>query len=284
MNKLETSERNVHKLIKGLRAAGFSIPRPIAGYYSLTSLPKGMSSVGNMLYFTQEEADILGRAIYSIHPNHALKESLLRRLHCFMKKTLAPETLADNFMGHIIKELQRGINERKQVCLLQYRSSSSNKMSDRLVEVFFMDDACTRITAYDLNDEKCKSFMTSRCGNVQVLDRPFQYARHHKHLKTDAFRFSGDIAYTIQLQLDTLARNLLTEEYPVTRSKILKQNEDTFIYQDQVYDLKGVGRFVLGLYKHIHILEGDELKEYVLKSLTEYREKAIEMMEAKRIT
>ena len=62
--------------------------------------------------------------------------------------------------------------------------------------------------------------------------------------------------------LQVSPKNLLLEEYPLAE-KGLTGDGDTWLWEGDVNGMNGVGRFVLGLPRHIEVLEGDELREFL---------------------
>ena len=90
------------------------------------------------------------------------------------------------------------------------------------------------------------------------------------------------------LRLNTLAKNLLVEEFPLAEKYLSGQNglmeedmcvmqealelpphdmeneeEEYWIWDGPVRGLDGVGRFVMGLEGNIEVMEGDELIAYL---------------------
>ena len=66
----------------------------------------------------------------------------------------------------------------------------------------------------------------------------------------------------ITLQLDTRAKSLLLEEYPLAE-KDLKRVEGKWVLATTIHSLEGAGRFVIGLAADVKILEGEILKMYI---------------------
>ena len=72
--------------------------------------------------------------------------------------------------------------------------------------------------------------------------------------------------------MNNVAKNLMVEEFPLTEKDIHEgeplivdgQPDQTWIYDGYVRGVWGIGRFVLGLNRNIEVLEGDELKEFLL--------------------
>ena len=73
--------------------------------------------------------------------------------------------------------------------------------------------------------------------------------------KRDVFRTSGSLRQEVVLQLNTRAKSLLLEEFPLAE-KDLKREDNKWVLRTVVHGMEGVGRFVIGLAADVKILEG----------------------------
>ena len=73
---------------------------------------------------------------------------------------------------------------------------------------------------------------------------------------------TGPKSEKIALQLNTRAKSLLLEEFPLAE-KDLRREDGKWVLRTVVHGMEGVGRFVIGLAADVKILEGDSLKEYI---------------------
>ncbi len=268
--KLKTGERNLSGLIRFLKEKGFDIPRAKNGQVYLKGFPKEWKNHSESILFSDDEKEVLSRAVLNLNKSHALKNSLMQKLNCVASACLSCDTVYGNNIPQITKTIILSIRQSRQLKLTAYSSGSSNKLVNRTVEVFQLNDALTRCTAYELDSDKVKSFMTERIGAVQLLEGKHQYRHKHQVPHYGVFGFSGPDCYCVCLHLDILAQNLLKEEYPKSRAFIRKIKENQYEFKCKVPDIKGVGRFVLGLYDHVEIIEGAELKQYVRQKLSEF--------------
>lgn len=163
-----------------------------------------------------------------------------------------------------LASIQTGIQENKMVVLHNYASSNSGEFSDRIVEAYSAYPESNLVVCFDTKDNKCKCFNLSRIGYVEVLDKTWLHKLQHKVIKVDAFHMSGEKSIKCCLELDLFARNLLIEEYPKSKDDLKKTGDpNKWIYDTTVYNVAGIGRFVIGLANHVHIIEAPELKEYI---------------------
>ena len=84
---------------------------------------------------------------------------------------------------------------------------------------------------------------------------------------------TGPLNEKIAIQLNTRAKSLLLEEFPLAE-KDLKREDGKWILRTVIHSLEGAGRFVIGLAADVKILEGDALRGYIL----DYQKKYIEKM------
>jgi hypothetical protein len=66
-----------------------------------------------------------------------------------------------------------------------------------------------------------------------------------------------------------MAKNLLIEEYPLAENDINWDGEK-WILDTMVAGMEGIGRFVIGLAKEVHIIESEELKNYIKDYTDQY--------------
>jgi len=171
-----------------------------------------------------------------------------------------------------ISVLQFAMSEKKCVTLKNYSSSSSGSITDRKVEPYKVLSAEDLAFCFDYTDKKSKVFRISRIGYVEKTEEPWKYtSQHNNGIQVDIFHMTGESPIKISWQMDLLAKNLLTEEYPSSKQAITpdSNDENVWYFNTTVYDLHGVARFYVGLVDHIKILDAPELKAYI----DEYKKK-----------
>ncbi|MBQ1752655.1 MAG: WYL domain-containing protein, partial [Paludibacteraceae bacterium] len=154
----------------------------------------------------------------------------------------------------------------------EYISAHSKTVRTRDLEPFEITDDCKFVWCYDPKDGHCKTFRPSRCKSVTVLNKPWAHAGSFRSEDIDIFGFHGSEPLRVRVRLDIMAYNLLLEEFPEAQRCVSQSADDEWLLDADVYDLRGVGRFCMGLLKHIKITDTPQLKEYLLseyKSLTE---------------
>lgn len=179
--------------------------------------------------------------------------------------TLFRKISFDKASAEIKYNLLSAIETENKVILHEYSSSHGSNLRDRHVEPFEFTSGYKHIWCYDLEDNMNKQFSISRIGNVEILEEKFAHKNEHKELPVDMFHMNGTDPLHIVLKLDMMAKNLLVEEFPLTEKDVLnciRDDDEYWQLETDVYNIAGVGRFYLGLADHIRIIEGEELKQY----------------------
>lgn len=183
-----------------------------------------------------------------------------------MEQLLSERQFNDQYKMRNILDITTGIEQQKQVILHGYSSNNSSTQRDRVVEAFAFTNDYNNIWCFEPESGVVKMFTITRVGNVEVTDVPWQHKAQHKQGEMDIFHMTGTTPIPVVLQLDMMAHNLLIEEFPQSQQflkEVPKSKEPTWILTTCVYNVRGIGRFCIGLMPNITILEGDALKEYI---------------------
>ncbi|GAB4008500.1 hypothetical protein GCM10028808_14780 [Spirosoma migulaei] len=220
--------------------------------------------------FTEEEAQLLQEALATISDTNPLLAPLRQKI--YNHSTLLPlaNTLVDQHQGRVVSRLSDAIRDRRQVWLLCYHSINSNSISDRLVEPYSFSENFTQLTAFEPESDTVKTFKTQRIEDVVVLETA--QTKPPTEVPTDPFDWPGD-QKKVSLRLTYQAYHLLTEAYPLTRSDIMPNPNDTdfpYTYEGIVRSWVGIGRFVLGIPGQVQINEPDAFREYLRGRVGEF--------------
>ena len=257
------TSRTVYRYIDDIRDAGFVVNKLYGNVFAMGKVGRGLSDFNKLIYFTEEEAFITARLIEGIDNNNALKRDLQRKLASVYDSTSIANYIDNATNAVNIEALADAIKHRKQVILKQYESAHSDEAKDRLVEPIEFTANMIDIWAYDIDKAENRMFKVMRIHSVEVTDTDWVFAAKHKVLKPDLFRMTGSLSEPIVLQLNTRAKNLLLEEFPLAE-KDLKRDDGKWLLSTTIHSLEGAGRFVIGLAADIKILESDLLREYVI--------------------
>ncbi len=260
--KLNLSERTIRRYIETFENVGFAVEKKQGNLY-IKKLEKPFKDLSDLLFFTEEEAFIIRRAIHNIEENNLLKQNLVKKLYSLYDYGKVADTIVKREYTEIVHNLICAINEKKQIILRSYRSANSQIVRDRLVEVFAFTNNFISVWAFDLESRTNKLFKTTRISSIEITNKDFLYeADHHKN-PIDVFRISTKEKINIKFKLNLRAYNLLLEEYPLSEEYIETQTDKTYLFNGWVCGFEGIGRFILGLANDVEIVNPPELRNYV---------------------
>lgn len=254
--------RTVYRYIDDIREAGFVVNKLYGNVYAMGKVGRGLSDFNRLIYFTEEEAYITAKLIEGIDNNNVLKRDLQRKLVSVYDSTSIANYIDNTANAANVEALADAIKRKKQVVLKQYESAHSNESKDRLVEPIEFTANMIDIWAYDVDNGDNRVFKVARIHEVEVTDTGWEFASKHKAIKPDVFRMVGNLNEKIVLQLNTRAKSLLLEEFPLAE-KDLKREDGKWLLKTTIHSLEGAGRFVIGLAADIKILEGKKLLDYI---------------------
>lgn len=263
------TSRSIYRYIDTIREAGFVVNKLYGNVYAMGKVGRGLSDFNKLIYFTEEEAYIVAKMINSIDNNNILKRDLQRKLASVYDSTSIANYIDNPANANNVEALANAIKNKKQVILKHYESAHSDEAKDRLVEPIEFTANMIDIWAFDVDKSENRMFKVSRIQEVESTDIYWHFKNKHKVSKPDVFRMTGPMFEKISLQLNTRAKTLLLEEFPLAR-KDLKRIDGKWVLTTNIHSLEGAGRFVIGLAADVKIIEGEALQEYVKVYYTSY--------------
>lgn len=263
------TSRTVYRYIDTIREAGFVVNKLYGNVYAMGKVGRGLSGFNKLIYFTEEEAYIVAKMINGIDNNNVLKRDLQRKLASIYDSTSIANYIDNTATAANVEALADAIKRRKQVVLKHYESAHSDEAKDRRVEPIEFTTNMIDIWAYDVENADNRMFKVARIQEVEVTDDDWAFKSMHKVQRPDLFRMTGSLNEIISLQLDTRAKSLLLEEFPLAEKELRREN-GKWILTTRINSLEGVTRFILGLAADIKILEGENLRDYIRKYDEQY--------------
>ncbi len=267
---LKTTGRTVYRYIETIRRVGYVVDKfSDQGkiYYHINKDKSVYKDISNLLFFSEEEAYILSKAIHSIDNENVFKNKLVKKLYSLYDDDRIAAPIIKKEYSDVIHHLCSAMTKKEQVMLVNYKSSNSKKIRDRVVEPFGFTVNFIAIWCYDAEDKSNKLFKTARVDKVEPLGVCWKYENLHQKGNVDIFRVSSYKTIPVTLKLSLPAYNLLIEEYPLAEKYITMQPDGGYLLQTEVAGLDGVGRFVMGLLDEIEVIEPMALKEYIWKKI-----------------
>lgn len=259
--KMGISKRSLFRYIDTFKNAGFVVQRIDEGVYKMTTYNKEYSDLSQLVYFSQEEAIVVSRLIENLDGTNSLKAGLKQKLAAVYDATSIGDYIDNKGKSEVIETLANAIKGKRQVALKGYASAHSGKDKDYVLEPYKFTKDFVDIIAYDTEAGANKVFKISRVGSVKMLEA-WQYENKHEEQPIDSFRMSGSPLEHVRLKLTLRAKNLLTEEYPVTGVEVT-QFKRSWFWEGDVNALEGVGRFVLSLPQDVTVEEGPKLRAWL---------------------
>jgi predicted DNA-binding transcriptional regulator YafY len=261
-NHYEISPRTVHRYISSFREVGFAVEQK-DGLYWINKVETPFKELHDLLFFTEEEALIIKRAIHNIEETNVLKKNLVEKLYSLYNYGKVSETIVRREYSETVHKLATAIAEKKQVLLRAYHSAHGNIIRDRLVEPFDFTSGYISVWAFDPESRTTKQFKTARIQSVTITGKPFLFESEHKKQDMDVFRISTSEKIPVKLRLNLRAYNLLIEEYPMAEDFLMTENDNFWIFDGWVCSFDGIGRFAMGLCEDVEIVAPQGLRDHI---------------------
>ena len=261
-----TSTRNVYYLINELKNYGFVVHHS-HGFYSLDAHSPFFQEISQSVNFTNDQANFLFGLLDGVEENTPYVVALKQKLHDFYRLGTPVKVKFSRKDYRNLSMLKYAVSKRRLAVLHDYSSSNSQTTSTRIVEPYIFLGNETDVRAYEPKSGKNKTFKIARIGKVEVLSDSWQYLSEHRDVFTDIFMFSGEERHHVLLRFDLMAYNLIQEEVPSSVGCLHAEDEKHWIFEADLVNYKGIGRFSLGLFDHIEILSDDGLKAYIKDSV-----------------
>ncbi len=271
--RLDTSYRSIYRYIETFKDAGFVVQKLDGGVYKLGKESRYFKEISQLVHFTDEEAHIVNQLIEALDDTNSLKQNLRRKLTSVYNCTSMASSIVRGKNASNVNRLLEAMNERRQVVLVDYASSHTGVVRNRLVEPFGFTTNYVQAWCYEPESGMNKLFKVSRIGSVEVLDVEWQSAAQHAEGFIDVFRMTGFEQHRVKLRLGMLSRNLLIEEYPLAERDITSAGDKHWMLDTMVCNYLGIGRFVMGLMDDIEVVDSPEFGRYIADNIAKISQK-----------
>ena len=261
-DRIGISLRNLYYYLDFFREAGFRLVKS-GNCYRLDRHSPFFRKLHESIDFTEQEAVLLRRLVTGVDDGNPLVETIRHKLDKFYDLRILTDVAYQERLSHNISRLYEAIKFRQMVKICQYSSPHSQTVTDRIVEPYLFLNDNTDVRCYELKSGQNKTFKIARMGDVELIDMLWSHEAEHRQVFTDAFMFSGEERWHLRLLLGQLSANLWREEMPQAACCLSSYDDRRWLLEMDVCSYRGIGRFVLGLYDDIEILEGDGLRAYL---------------------
>lgn len=267
---LDIQKRNLYYYLDFFKSANFGVQKR-GGYYYISRQSPFISRLCDVVNFTDSEAITLRHVLDGADGNDLQVRSIKKKIERFFDFDIMEESRYNRHQALMVRRIYDAIYKERKIIIRDYSSPNSGSVTDRIVEPFLLFNGSHDLRAYELSSGVNKTFRISRMGDVEVLEEEWSNKAKHRQMFTDIFNFSGEQPVTVNILLDQLSYNVLIEEYPraerYTRNEI---DDKHWLFTPSVCSMLGIGRFVLGLFDHVKIIDSPELEAYVHKKLMEF--------------
>lgn len=115
------SVRTIERYSRTFREAGFVVENH-RGKYGINKNTGNGRSLADLLYFSEEEAQILSRAIYALDDNNIIKQNLAAKLYALYDAERVSKLILHRQESENIHNLFRAIEEKRQAVLSGYHN------------------------------------------------------------------------------------------------------------------------------------------------------------------
>ena len=258
--------RMVYRYIKQFSTLGFDVVKKDCAYTIDYDSPY-LKDITQGFRFSEDEALTILRVLNSVVDRTPQVRNLREKLSALHDTQIMRNYGVDEHVAQNLAVLYAAISNEQMVCLRNYSSPHSGKVSDRIVEPFMFLPGNNEVRCYEVLTGENKTFKVSRAERVELIDLRWSNRDKHRPFYTDIFHFSAEEVFPITLRLGQLAHSVLLEEHPYAAPYITPESNGTYLLETDVCDFKGVSRFVLGLYEDIDVLGSEELRDYLKQKI-----------------
>lgn len=254
-----------------LKDAGFDVQYDKKYRYAIVP-NKPMEHLEDMLFFTEAEKEILIEALAN---NAKASEKRTKRMQEKLNTIYDVSKLGSSLFSRTFLSkanlLEQAKQEKKIVKLINYRSTNSSEVTDRLVEPFQVSVKEDILHAFEVEKKAIRHFRISRIERVELQDADWQYETQHYVTATDPFRIVNDNKVRVHIRLKVGGYNELIERFPLTQAYLQPSADELGVYDFECNvneKFFGLTNFILGYHEHIvEIIEPESLIEHIRRHI-----------------
>lgn len=260
--QLHISRRNFYYYLDFFKDSDFRVDKS-GLIYSIDRHSPFFKKIKDVVDFNEEEVNYLFRLLRGVRKDSPVRQRILEKLSKFYDFRILNDVKYQEQIANNISKLYKAIKEKKVVRLKGYSSPHSHTNKDRLVEPYLFMNNEMDVRCYEITTGMNKTFKVMRMEDVEIEQVVWGNEDKHKDFFTDIFTFSGEKKLHVQLELGQLAYNIFKEEYPQGYIYLHQVDDQHWILDLDVASYIGIGRFALGLFEDINIIEDEGLKVYL---------------------
>ena len=261
---LGMSRRSIYRYIDLFRNMGFTVIKE-GTCYRIDHTSPFFQNLSEKIHFSESEALTISRVLNSVYDNSVEVRHLREKLAYLYDSSVLARHGVDNSLAQNISRIFQAIREQRVVLFRNYKSASSGKVSNRIVEPYMFINQNNEVRCFELTSKTNKTFKVTRIEAIEQLDLLWSHTSEHAPFYNDLFGFTGEEKFKVSLLLDQLATSILLEEYSDSQRDLTLEADGRHRLNTEVCSYIGIGRFVLGLFDHIEIVDSPEFADYMQK-------------------
>ena len=270
--RLKISRRNLYYYLEYLRFSGFHIVKT-GTHYSIDRHSPFFRRLHENISLTENEAIYLHRLLDNGEKKDFTSQVIIAKLERFYHLGNLSNPDMKKQMNRNIAVIKQAMAQKTMVVLKHYSSPHSHSVADRIVEPYLLLNEGADVRCYEVASHMNKTFKASRMKSVEIIDVPWIFEEQHRELFTDIFGFSGEERTAIRLRMGQLSHNIMLEEHPDAEPYFSKEDDTHWILDMDVVSMRGIGRFVMGLFADIEVLGGDDFAAYMAEQRSLFLQK-----------
>ncbi|MDF7820486.1 WYL domain-containing protein [Runella sp. MFBS21] len=269
--KYNVDPDTIKKDFEELRDADFNVDYDNKYRYAIVP-NKPLEHLEDMLFFTETEKEILMEAL-SVNPKASEKRSkrMQEKLNMIYDVSKLGSSLFSRTFLSKVNLLQQAKQQKRVVKLVNYRSTNSSEVSNKLVEPFSVNVKEDILHAFALDRMDIRHYRISRIERVELQEMTWQHETLHYVTATDPFRIVNDHKVRVHIRLKVGGYNELIERFPLTQAYLQPSAEEPSVYDFECNVNErffGLTNFILGYHEHIvEIVEPESLIEHIRRHI-----------------
>lgn len=264
--KLDVHPDTLKDYFDDFRNAGYPLERDKLYRYGLT-VDKPFEELKSLAQISERDLLKLLKAIDKVDTDDENFQALRKKIASLSQGIQNEHQYLSRPFVTKLKVLEQAKKDKLQVVLINYHSSNSNMVADRLVEAFHFEPNLDVLQAFDLTSKQLRHFRLSRIKRIGETKQAWQFESEHKILATDPFRIVNDEQVMVHLRMKVGAYNEIVERFPLTKAFIQEDPTEEGVYDFQCQVNKqffGLSNFILGRHHDIvEIIQPLALKQHL---------------------
>eukprot|EP01035_Chromulina_nebulosa_P000334 gene334-476_t len=180
--------------------------------------------------FTEAEKDFLLDALVKANATDRRLEKIREKLETIYDVSKLGSSLFSKTFLTKANLLEQAKQQKRVVKLINYRSTNSSDVTDRMVEPFSVSTKEDILQAFDTDKQVIRHFRISRIERVELQKLDWAYETRHYVTATDPFRIVNDRQVRVHIKLKVGGYNELTERFPLTQAYLQPSADEAGVF------------------------------------------------------